>query len=49
MFIPATDTCKSKGLSENLLDGCIYDIVITDDMTLANQETLQIGLCLKIR
>ena len=40
----ALSTCQSMGIMGNLLDGCVYDIVITGDLTMAQQDTLQIGI-----
>ena len=42
MFL-ATRSCTAMSLTGNLLDGCIYDIVITGDTTMAQQDTLQTG------
>ena len=43
MFIPATALCEKQGLSGTLLKGCIYDVVVSDDPALAEQETLKLG------
>ena len=39
----AIDTCKALGIEDGLLDGCIYDIAVTNDTSFAEQETLQLG------
>ena len=45
-FNLATSTCTAMGITKNLLDGCIYDIIITGDVTMAQQDTLQISMLL---
>ena len=42
-FTSATMLCTSQGLRGSLLDGCIYDVVITNDTTLTQQEVLKTG------
>ena len=39
----AIDTCTALGIEDGLLDGCIYDIAVTNDTSFAEQETLQLG------
>ena len=41
--ISATTMCEKQGLSGTLLKGCVYDVVVSNDTALAEQETLKIG------
>ena len=41
--ISATTLCEKQGLSGTLLQGCVYDVVVSNDTALAEQETLKIG------
>ena len=42
-ILTAEMVCSAQGLRGSLLDGCIFDIVITNDQSFAQQEALQIG------
>ena len=35
--------CSALGITGDLLDGCIFDVVITGDLTMVDQEVLKIG------
>ncbi|XP_019639952.1 PREDICTED: uncharacterized protein LOC109481804 [Branchiostoma belcheri] len=39
----ATKLCEGLGISGNLLAGCIYDVSVTNDSTLLEQESLKTG------
>ncbi|XP_035672261.1 protein eyes shut-like [Branchiostoma floridae] len=39
----ATNLCESLGISGNLLAGCIYDVSVTNDSSLLEQESFKIG------
>ncbi|KAI8494170.1 hypothetical protein Bbelb_279300, partial [Branchiostoma belcheri] len=41
----ATKLCEGLGISGNLLAGCIYDVSVTNDSTLLEQESLKTGSC----
>ncbi|XP_023933244.1 tenascin-like [Lingula anatina] len=42
--IQAAETvCQGKGLEGVLLQECVYDIVVTKDITFSNQETYELG------
>lgn len=36
-----TEACSSLGLTGAMLQSCIYDVAVTNDMTLAGQESLK--------
>ena len=35
--------CLSLGIEDSLLDGCIYDIAVTNDTSFGEQESLKTG------
>ena len=39
----ATALCEEQGLTGTLLKGCIYDVVVSNDTALAEQETFKTG------
>ncbi|KAK2173325.1 hypothetical protein NP493_884g04017 [Ridgeia piscesae] len=39
----ATTLCEKQGLTGTLLKGCIYDVVVSNDTALVDQETLKTG------
>ena len=43
LFQKATQAFSSLGLSKKMLQSCIYDVAVTNDTSLAAQETLQEG------
>ena len=43
MCNPATTLCEKQGLTGTLLKGCIYDVVVSNDTALVEQETLKTG------
>ena len=43
MYDPATTLCEKQGLTGTLLKGCIYDVVVSNDTALVDQETLKTG------
>ena len=45
LYIAVTSLCEKQGLTGSLLKGCIYDVVVSNDTALAEQETLKIGRC----
>ncbi|KAL9960883.1 hypothetical protein ACROYT_G034389 [Oculina patagonica] len=41
----ATAACSSLGLTDAMLKSCIYDVAVTNDTSLSDQETLKQGNC----
>ena len=48
VFILANAVCEKQGLSGTLLKGCVYDVVVSNDTALAEQEALKKGRLLGI-
>ena len=36
--------CKAKGLENTLLDNCVFDVLMTNDTSFADQQSLEIGM-----
>ena len=39
----AKDVCEGKGLENTLLDNCVFDVLMTNDTSFADQQSLEIG------
>ena len=39
----AGTVCAAKGLQNTLLDNCVFDILMTNDTSFAEQQSIQIG------
>ena len=40
----AENVCAARGLQNTLLDNCVFDILMTNDTSFAEQQSLQIGM-----